>query len=72
MNSLQTEEVDEWIPNLEKQEVLFMSSNGWDISGAKNFGFQPAWINRKNLPAEELGLEPDYVFPDLNGLLKWK
>lgn len=58
--------------NLEKQEVLFMSSNGWDISGAKNFGFQTAWINRKNLPTEQLGLEPDYVFPDLNGLLKWK
>lgn len=58
--------------NLESHEVLFMSSNGWDISGAKNFGFQTAWINRKNLPTEQLGLEPDYVFPDLNGLLKWK
>ena len=58
--------------NLEKQDVLFMSSNGWDISGAKNFGFQTAWINRKNLPTEQLGLEPDYVFRDLNGLLKWK
>ncbi|ANU10895.1 haloacid dehalogenase, type II [Planococcus antarcticus DSM 14505] len=57
---------------LENQEVLFMSSNGWDISGAKNFGFQTAWINRKNLPVEELELEPDYIFSDLNGLLKWK
>ncbi|WP_142829469.1 haloacid dehalogenase type II [Planococcus soli] len=57
---------------IEKHEVLFMSSNGWDISGAKNFGFQTAWINRKNLPKEELGLEPDYIFKDLNGLLKWK
>ena len=57
---------------LESHEVLFMSSNGWDISGAKSFGFQTAWINRKSLPTEQLGLEPDYVFPDLNGLLKWK
>jgi len=57
---------------LENQEVLFMSSNGWDISGAKSFGFQTAWINRKNLPVEELGLEPDDIFSDLNGLLKWK
>lgn len=57
---------------LENQEVLFMSSNGWDISGAKSFGFQTAWINRKNLPVEELGLDPDYIFSDLNGLLKWK
>lgn len=58
--------------NLEKDEVLFMSSNGWDISGAKNFGFQTAWINRKNSPIEELELQPDYIFTDLNGLLKWK
>ncbi|WP_422124393.1 haloacid dehalogenase type II [Planococcus sp. X10-3] len=58
--------------NLERHEVLFMSSNGWDISGAKNFGFQTAWINRQNLPIEQLGLEPDYVFSDLNGLLKWR
>ncbi|MGX7595044.1 haloacid dehalogenase type II [Planococcus plakortidis] len=57
---------------IERDEVLFMSSNGWDISGAKNFGFRTAWINRKQAPVEQLGLEPDYVFSDLNGLLKWK
>lgn len=57
---------------IEREEVLFMSSNGWDVSGAKSFGFQTAWINRKNLPVEELGLEPDYIFEDLNGLLTVK
>ncbi|AIY04997.1 haloacid dehalogenase family protein [Planococcus sp. PAMC 21323] len=57
---------------IESHEVLFMSSNGWDVSGAKSFGFQTAWINRKNAPVEELDLEPDYIFDDLNGLLKWK
>jgi len=57
---------------VKRSEVLFMSSNGWDISGAKNFGFQTAWINRKDLPVEELGLVPDYIFSDLTGLLKWK
>ena len=57
---------------IERDEVLFMSSNGWDISGAKNFGFRTACINRKQAPVEQLGLEPDYVFSDLNGLLKWK
>ncbi len=57
---------------LESREVLFMSSNGWDVSGAKSFGFQTAWINRKGLPIEDLDLEPDYVFEDLNGLLRWK
>jgi len=55
--------------DLEREEVLFMSSNGWDISGAKSFGFKTAWINRKRAPVEVLNLEPDYIFHDLNGIL---
>ncbi len=57
---------------IKAEEVLFMSSNGWDISGAKNFGFKTAWINRNNLPVEELNLAPDRIYSDLNGLLEWK
>ena len=33
-------------------EVLFMSSNGWDIHGAASFGFRCVWINRSGAPAE--------------------
>ncbi len=55
--------------NLERREILFMSSNGWDISGARAFGFQTAWINRNQLPNEELGLRPHSIFPDLRGML---
>jgi 2-haloacid dehalogenase len=29
-----------------KQEVLFISSNGFDVAGAKRYGFQVAWIER--------------------------
>jgi 2-haloacid dehalogenase len=29
-----------------KEEVLFISSNGFDIAGAKRYGFQVAWIER--------------------------
>lgn len=57
---------------IKREEVLFISSNGWDISGAKNFGFQTAWINRNNLPIEELDLVPDNIYSDLTGILKWK
>jgi len=57
---------------LERKEVLFMSSNGWDISGAKNFGFKTAWINRSNAPVEELNQTPDCIYQDLNGILEWK
>ncbi|MFC4559250.1 haloacid dehalogenase type II [Virgibacillus kekensis] len=52
-------------------EALFMSSNGWDISGAKNYGFNTAWINRNNLPVEELNLEPNAIYGDLAGILEW-
>lgn len=54
------------------EEVLFMSSNGWDISGAKNYGFQTAWINRQNQPVENLNLEPTVIYEDLTGILDWK
>lgn len=60
------------ILGLQREEVLFMSSNGWDISGAKNFGFKTAWINRNNLPVEELNLKPHAIYSDLNGILEWK
>jgi 2-haloacid dehalogenase len=48
--------------HVSREEVLFMSSNGWDISGAKNFGFHTAWINRNKLPIEELDLRPDKIY----------
>lgn len=54
---------------LKREEVLFMSSNGWDISGAKSFGFKTAWINRNRAPVEVLNLEPDYILQDLTGIL---
>jgi 2-haloacid dehalogenase len=45
---------------LEADEMLFVSSNAWDIAGAKAFGFQTCWCNRANAPMEELGLTADY------------
>jgi 2-haloacid dehalogenase len=34
-----------------KHEVLFVSSNGFDVVGAKAFGFKVAWIERGGGPA---------------------
>ena len=39
-------------------EILFVSSNGWDVAGAIWFGFTTFWINRTGQPPEELGVEP--------------
>lgn len=56
---------------LNRENILFMSSNGWDISGAKNFGFHTAWINRNEKPVEKLALEPDTIHSDLTGIKSW-
>ncbi|HXL45928.1 MAG TPA: hypothetical protein VN977_04935, partial [Candidatus Binatia bacterium] len=47
-------------------ELLFVSSNAWDVAGAKAFGYQVAWCNRTSAPEEELGVRPDVVVPTLD------
>jgi 2-haloacid dehalogenase len=41
------------------RDIVFVSSNGWDIAGAAWFGYTTFWINRAALPIEELGVGPD-------------
>jgi 2-haloacid dehalogenase len=50
------------------QELLFVSSNGWDAAGAKAFGFPVAWVNRADAPVERLGYLPDMIVKDLSAL----
>lgn len=50
---------------ISKNEILFVSSNAWDIAGAKSFGFTVGWINRFNQPSEQLGVQADYVATNL-------
>ncbi|SDJ10198.1 haloacid dehalogenase type II [Salimicrobium halophilum] len=57
---------------IEKEDILFMSSNPWDISGAASFGFRTAWINRNGLPKEELDIQPEVEYENLKGLLEWR
>jgi 2-haloacid dehalogenase len=44
-----------------REEIGFVSSNGWDVTGGKAFGFQAIWINRQGTPAEVLGVQPDRI-----------
>jgi len=46
--------------------LLFVSSNAWDVAGAKAFGYQVCWCNRARAPAEELGVSPDAVVERLD------
>jgi 2-haloacid dehalogenase len=50
---------------LPREHILFLSSNGWDVSGAKSFGFQTFWVNRAGVTIERLGNEPDAILKDL-------
>jgi 2-haloacid dehalogenase len=53
---------------LDASDLLFVSSNAWDVAGAKAFGYQVAWCNRATAPAEELGLTPDFTVTRLDQL----
>ena len=51
-------------------DLLFVSSNAWDVAGAKSFGYQVAWCNRAAAPAENLGAAPDSEIRSLTDLAR--
>ena len=51
-----------------KSEVLFVSSNGWDIAGAAGFGFETAWVNRLQDPIDRLPHKPTHIVEDLKSI----
>jgi 2-haloacid dehalogenase len=56
---------------LKKTEIVFAAFGGWDVYGAKTFGYPTYWVNRTNAPAERLGVTPDGQSQDLSGLVKF-
>jgi 2-haloacid dehalogenase len=48
-----------------KDEVLFVSSNGWDAAGASGYGFETAWVNRAGDPVDRLPWRPKHSLRDL-------
>ncbi len=46
-------------------QVLFVSSNGWDAAGAAGYGFRTVWVNRAGEPVDRLYATPHHVIPDL-------
>ncbi|HKQ96494.1 MAG TPA: haloacid dehalogenase type II, partial [Candidatus Polarisedimenticolia bacterium] len=53
---------------LERDEVLFVASAGWDAAGAKWFGYPTYWVNRLDLPEEAFGASADGMGRDLRAL----
>ena len=44
---------------LKLEEIAFAAFGGWDVAGAKWFGYTTFWVNRLDLPVGELGVTPD-------------
>lgn len=51
------------------EDVVFVSSNRWDVMGASAFGFRTVWVNRARAPEEYGDWAPEAVVPDLSGLM---
>jgi 2-haloacid dehalogenase len=49
-------------------DVVFVSSNRWDVMGAVAFGFRAVWLNRALLPDEYPDQGPDCIIGDLSAL----
>ena len=53
---------------LPRAEIAFVAFAGWDVAGAKWFGYPTYWTNRAGAPADQLGVAADAEATDLSGL----
>jgi len=54
---------------LAARQIAFVSCNSWDALGATWHGYQTLWVNRYDLPFEELGTQPTYTGTSLRDVL---
>ena len=54
---------------LAPRQIAFVSSNSWDALGATWFGYRTLWVNRYQLPFEELGTQPERTGASLRDVL---
>ena len=47
-------------------EVMFLSSNGWDAAAASGYGFRTVWVNRAGDPVDRLWAAPDDILTDFS------
>tara|TARA_B100000524_G_scaffold166431_1_gene85029 strand:+ start:254 stop:916 length:663 start_codon:yes stop_codon:yes gene_type:complete len=55
---------------IQKEEVVFLSANTWDVSGGGNYGFNSIWVNRNNNVFDNLDFKPNEEIKNLNHLLE--
>ena len=55
---------------VKKENVLFFSSNAWDMHAASNYGFKTIWVNRFQGKLEKLPGKPDQIINSLEQIEK--
>ncbi|MBD1166228.1 haloacid dehalogenase type II [Pelagibacterales bacterium SAG-MED07] len=55
---------------IQKNEIVFLSANTWDVSGGGNYGFQSIWVNRNKNIFDNLDYKPKHEIKDLSELIK--
>ena len=54
---------------IQKDEVLFLSANTWDVSGGGNYGYNSVWVNRNNNIFDSLDYIPQNQIKNLLEIL---
>ena len=54
---------------LSARQIAFVSCNSWDALAATWYGYQTLWVNRYQLPFEELGTQPTRTGSSLREVL---
>ena len=47
------------------ENICFMSSNTWDVSGGGVFGYNSVWVNRLNKVFDKLSYKPKHIIKNL-------
>jgi len=53
-----------------KNEIIFLSANTWDVSGAGNYGYNAVWVNRDDNIFDNLDYKPNNKIKSLVQLLE--
>jgi len=53
---------------IRRADLLFVSSNFWDVAGAHAFGLRVCWVNRGGAQPDQLAVQPDHLLTSLSDL----
>jgi len=54
---------------IQKEEIVFLSANTWDVSGGGNYGYNSIWVNRNKNIFDNLDYKPQNEIENLKKLI---